>query len=275
MKIGFLGFGEVASTISKGLLTKGCKIYTSVEGRSQKTKSLAKEVAVELYTSNREVAEISDILISAVTPSKAVDVAREVGRHCSGVYVDINNISPHTVKEVAGYIENGKMVDASIIGSVLRKKLKVHIIASGSYAESFAKLNEYDMNISIVGREIGHASAIKILRSAFTKGVSALLFESLYSAHRMGIDDMVLECIVETECEDFRESSISRIISSGVHAERRSEEMEEVVDLISEHTNPLLARATYSFFRSLYPSLKDIEKSPKDYREIFSCLDKY
>ncbi len=274
MKIGFLGFGEVASTLATGLLNNGADVFTCVEGRSLKTRNLAEKAELNLCKSNRELAESSDILISAVTPSQAVKVAKLVGKYTKGIYVDINNVSPSTVKEASLYIKNGKMVDASIIGSVRKKGLSAHVLSSSNYAEYFADLNQYGMNISVIGHEIGQASAIKMLRSSFTKGISALLFETLYSAYKMGIDEDVLKYIAETECEGFKDSAISRIISSALHSKRRAEEMEEVVELISENSEAKMSKATAEFFKSLYENVGALNIRPEDYKEIFNEIGK-
>ena len=274
MKIGFLGFGEVASTLATGLLNNGAEVFTCVEGRSLKTKELAKETEMNLCKSNLELAGSSDILISVVTPFQAVKVAKEVGKYVKGVYIDINNISPSTAEEALSYIENGKTADASIIGSVRKNGLNVNILVSGPYAKQFAELNQYGMNINVIGSEIGQASAIKLFRSSFTKGISALLFETLYSAYKMGIDMEVLKYIAETEGEGFRESAVSRIISSAVHSKRRAEEMEEVIQLISKSSNAKMSKATGEFFKQLYSEIDDIEKRPDDYKEIFELINK-
>ena len=273
MKIGFLGFGEVASTLSRGLINQGADLATCVEGRSSRTKDTAGKSGVTLYKSNKELAENSDILLSAVTPFQAVKVAQEVGNYVNGIYVDINNVSPKTVKEALSFIENGRTVDASIIGSI-KKGFSTHIISSGKFADEFADLNKYGMNISIIGDEIGQASAIKMLRSSFTKGISALLFETLYSAYKMGIDDQVLNIIAETECESFKDSAVSRIISSSLHSKRRCEEMKEVIELISENNNPKMSKATEEFFKSLYNEINRLEKRPENYRDVFKLFDK-
>lgn len=272
MKIGFLGFGEVASTLSAGLLKHGANVATCVEGRSNRTRDLAEKSGLTLYKTNIELAEASDILISTVTPSQAIKIAQEVGKYNKGIYVDINNVSPKTVKMALSFIKKGKAVDASIIGSI-RKGLEVPVIASGDHAPQFAELNKYGMNITIIGDEIGQASAIKILRSSFTKGISALLFETLYSAYKRGIDEEVLKYIAETECEGFSDSAVSRIISSSVHAKRRFEEMNEVVDVISEHTDPVISKATAEFFELLYKKLNKIDKRPESYKEIFKIVN--
>ena len=274
MKIGFLGFGEVASTLATGLLNNGAEVFTCVEGRSLRTKELAKETEMNLCKSNLELAGSSDILISVVTPFQAVKVAKEVGKYVKGVYIDINNISPSTAEEALSYIENGKTADASIIGSVRKNGLNVNILVSGPCAKQFAELNQYGMNINVIGSEIGQASAIKLFRSSFTKGISALLFETLYSAYKMGIDMEVLKYIAETEGKGFRESAVSRIISSAVHSKRRAEEMEEVIQLISKSSDAKMSKATGEFFKQLYSEIDDIEKRPDDYKEIFERINK-
>jgi len=272
MKIGFLGFGEVASTLSAGLLIEKVSVSTCIEGRSAKTKKLAEKSGITLYKTNKELAEDSDILISTVTPSQSIKVAREVGKYVNGVYVDMNNVSPLTVKEALSYIHNGKTVDASIIGSV-KKGPSVHIIASGKFSDEFIKLNNYGMNISVIGDEIGQASAIKMLRSSFTKGMSALLIETLYSAYKMGIDEEVLNIIAETEGDHFKDSATSRIISSSVHAKRRYDEIEEVIELISETGNPEMSKATEKVFKLLFKKTKGLKERPESYKEVFKIME--
>ena len=270
MRVGFLGFGEVASTLSSGLMENGAEICTCLVDRSNRTRRITEKIGVEICESYKFLAENVDILISSVTPSNAVDVASMVGKHTNGIFVDINNVSPKTVNKALGMIENEKTVDASIIGSVVRKGVSVKVIAAGRYAEDFAELNSYGMNISVVGHENGQASGIKLLRSAYTKGVSALLIESIYHGYKMGMDKEVLKYISETEGNDFMEAAISRIISSAVHAERRSEEMEQVVDMLSENQDPVMGKATEVFFKRLSKTFKRSEKMPNDYMELFN-----
>jgi 3-hydroxyisobutyrate dehydrogenase-like beta-hydroxyacid dehydrogenase len=272
MKVGFLGFGEVASTISKWLIAGGAEVYTSVERRSMKTQHIAGKIKVNICKNNKTVAEISDILISAVTPKEAVNIAREVGRFSEGIYVDLNNISPQTAKKALNYIENGKTVDAAIMGGINKEGIQVQIIASGSQAQGFSKLNEYGLNIKALYSPLGHSKALKMLRSSYTKGVSALLFESLYSAYEMGLDEELLESLEKTECPQFRENAISRLISSSKTAERRAQEMDEVIGVISEYyEHPYMSKATLKSFKMMYKALNP-DKSAEDYVDVFESM---
>jgi len=273
MQLGFLGFGEVASTISEGLMENGVDVYTCVLGRSTRTKKLAENTSVKFYNSYHDLAQNSEILISSVVPSNAVEVAKMVGKYSKGIFVDMNNVSPKTVIQTLGMIENGKTVDAAIIGSVIRMGLNVKVIASGPFADDFAGLKNFGMNISVVGSENGQASEIKLLRSAYTKGVSALLFESIQYGYKMGIDKEVLKYISETEGNDFIDSAVSRITSAAFHADRRSEEMKEVVEMLSEKHDPIMAKATEEFFKKLSKSIKNPNKKPCNYLELFKLFN--
>jgi len=272
MQVGFIGFGEVASTFSIGLLENGVDVYTCLEGRSARTVENARINGVKIYNSYKELAENSEILISSVVPAMAFEVAELVSNHSRGIYVDMNNVSPETVKKTLHIIENGKTVDAAIIGSVLKNGLGVKIIASGPFADEFSELNDYGMNITVVGPENGDASAIKLLRSAYTKGVSALLLETVYHGFKMGIDREVLEYISITEGENFLESANSRMVSAGFHAKRRTQEMEEVVDMLYKYQYPFMSKATLEFFKFMSQNFKKPSERPKNYTEIFKLL---
>ena len=273
MKVGFLGFGEVASTLSQGLQAHEVEISTCVKGRSQRSVLLANSTGVELCSSNLELAESSDIVLSAVVPAEAVAVAKEVGGNVKGVYIDLNNISPNTVKEALSYIKNGKTTDAAIMGGI-KNGLETPIITSGPCADIFAELNHYGMNIEVIGTEPGQASALKMLRSAYTKGVSALLFEAFHAAYQMELDEVLLKYLTQTEGPIFSESAKSRRKSGAFHAERRAQEMEEVLKFLSEYEDPVMTRATRDFFHSLSDEIGILSKKPAEYQEIFQKIHK-
>ncbi|MCK9152141.1 NAD(P)-dependent oxidoreductase [Methanobacterium alcaliphilum] len=273
MKVGFVGFGEVASELSRGLIDEGVNVLTCVDGRSSKTQKLAKQSGAKLCLRNRDVAEEADILISSVTPEMAISVAYELGKLSKGIYVDINNVSPETVKKSLSLVENHKVVDAAIIGSVHKKGHKVQIIASGNSAEDFSKLNDFGFNIKIVGSEIGQASAIKMLRSSYTKGVSMILWETVFAAYKLGLDKEVLNIIAETEGPNFEESAKSRLISSAFHSKRRSEEIIEVKDFLSQINESLMVQSTENIFELIFKRLGKLDERPANYQEIFKLFD--
>lgn len=270
IRVGFIGFGEVASIMASKLLEEGFEVLTSTSGRSERTRKLARDLGVVDCANIREVSRGSDILISAVTPGVAVRVAREVGDHVRGVYVDINNVAPATVKRALENIRNGRVVDAAIMGRI--KDLKVKILACGSAADEFARLNDYGFNIKVVSDCVGDASALKMLRSSYTKGVSALLLETLLAAYHLGLDGSLLDILEETEGDGFRERAISRVISSAFHSRRRYEEMKDVESFLSENITPIMSKCTLRTFKRMMEQLEGLDVEFEDYAAVFGYI---
>jgi 3-hydroxyisobutyrate dehydrogenase-like beta-hydroxyacid dehydrogenase len=276
MNVGFIGFGEVASTLSSGLLGNGVNVSTCLEGRSKRTLYMAKKSGVNILDDFVELARTSDILISAVTPSTAVAVAKKLGKYSKGIYVDINNVSPSTVNEALLLVENKRIVDAAIIGSVEKNGCDVQIIACGDAARDFSILNDHGLNIKLMGAEIGHCSQIKIMRSLYTKGVSAILWETIRGAYEMGIDEEVLKIIAETEGPQFEKLAHSRLISSFLHSKRRYEEMGELKKLLSDNkmsNDIIMVSATENRFKDICMKNKKIQKENDEYRYYDSYKD--
>ena len=137
MKFGFIGFGEVSYTLSKILLSYGFEVLTSTEGRSKKTKELVKSLNITVLDSFEEVARQSDILISANSPQSALAVALKYGSLTPGIFLDFNNISPNTAKQIENYIDDEHFIDSAIMGKVKSDKLNLYF--SGRKANEFVE----------------------------------------------------------------------------------------------------------------------------------------
>ena len=125
MKFGFIGFGEVSYTLSKILLSYGFEVLTSTEGRSKKTKELVKSLDLDVLDSFEEVAHQSDILISANSPQSALAVALKYGSLTDGIFLDFNNISPNTAKQIENYLTSEHFIDSAIMGRVSSEDLNL------------------------------------------------------------------------------------------------------------------------------------------------------
>ena len=77
MIVGFIGFGQVASTLSNILSAKGIQTVTVVKDRSQKTNKLAVNSDVQIIDSYKALLEGSDIVISANSPANALNLAEK------------------------------------------------------------------------------------------------------------------------------------------------------------------------------------------------------
>ena len=244
MKFGFIGFGEVSYTLSRILLSYGFDVLTSTEGRSKKTKELVKSLNLTVLDSFEEVAHQSDILISANSPQSALAVALKYGSLTDGIFLDFNNISPNTAKQIENYLTSEHFIDSAIMGRV-----------SSDFISNNESPSDIKVNIKVVSDEIGDVSKLKILRSSYTKGVSALLIETFETAEKLGLSEDLWEILSLTENRDFETSAKSRISSSNKKAKRKYEELNEVLEFLDDvdkkRKSKIMALATREKFEKL------------------------
>jgi len=262
LKVGFIGFGEVASKLTRRLLTRrlydnDVEVISSTEGRSVETKRLAEDSLATIVDSYEEVAKSSDILISATTPYEALNVAKKYGPLVDGIFLDLNNISPKTTLEMSNIFKNtdnyntnynsshsnnvkystalktsSNFIKGSIMGSIKSPESLIYV--SGENAEKLEVLNDYGLNIYIISENVEDSAYIKMLRSIYTKGVTALLYEVFGLSEDMGLTKELFSSLINTEGENFEEQTKSRINSLTTSHERKFQEMNEILEFLEE-----------------------------------------
>ena len=225
MNIAFIGFGKVAYTLSRLIKSPDINFLTSTEKRSNDTIDLINKSNIEVYDSFREALENAEIIISAVTPSKAVKVADMYGPYCNGIYLDLNNISPDTSEKISNVVDN--FVDGAIIGKIDSKNPTLFL--SGENAHKLLFLNDF-LNVNIVSDNIGDASKLKLLRSTYTKSLSVLLIETYDLAKKLDLEDEFFDTLSITDGDDFKDKSLSRINNTLKSSKRKAEELEEILN---------------------------------------------
>jgi hypothetical protein len=105
---------------------------------------------------------------------------------------------------------------------------------SGRNASKLKFLNDF-IQTEVISDRIGDASRLKLLRSTYTKAVSALLIESSGLAKDNDLEDEFFEMLSLTEGENFKEKSQSRIENTLDSSKRKSEELEEIIDYFDEN----------------------------------------
>ena len=101
------------------------------------------------------------------------------------------------------------------------------------------------MMIEKVSENAGEASAVKLIRSIFMKGMAALCFELLESAHHYNVEKLVLDSVSETMDKTSFEETLNRTVTgSSIHALRRSIELEGSIEMLEQaNLNSLMATA--------------------------------
>lgn len=286
--IGFVGFGEAAFHLAKGLCGAGMTpcvafdIHTRTLGRGEKIERRARETETRLVESNAELAGAVEWIFSTVTSDQAQEAAGQSAPHLSSrhLYADLNSVSPAVKQAIARTVtaSGARFVEIAMMAPVPPYGHRVPILVGGEAAEEFAgRMVPYGMRIEIASREVGTAAATKMFRSIMVKGMEALITECVLGAGRYGAEQGVFRSLGESypgiDWKAMADYMIGRVVE---HGERRAREMEEVAQTLeSIGIEPIMAAATARRMDwSAKLGLKQHfgGEPPSDYREFLEAV---
>jgi 3-hydroxyisobutyrate dehydrogenase-like beta-hydroxyacid dehydrogenase len=192
------------------LKARGLNVCTALEGRSERSRVLAREAGLTDVGALERLVSECDTVLSIMDPGAAVDFARAAAQalRTSGgntLVVDCNAIAPDTVREISDLIKKagGRFLDAGIIGPPPRGKAKTKLFTSGPGAADLEQLAGPQLIVHVVGEGIGDASALKMCYGALTKGTQALWLEVLIAAERLGIARLLEHELQNSQAERY------------------------------------------------------------------------
>ncbi|PYF01970.1 DUF1932 domain-containing protein [Ureibacillus chungkukjangi] len=244
MHLGFIGFGEAAFELASGLNEQGIQKMMAydplwnVPEYSEFIRNRAKVSNVIMLASIEEVLKDLEIVIVAVPADKALEVSGQLMSHVNNslVYVDVSAANPNIKKQIASNVSasGGKFVDAAMMGPLPVYKHKVPILASGDGTDVFIeRMSGYGMNIEKVSEIPGEATAAKLIRSIYMKGVVGLYIELLEAAHHFNVENLVIDSLSETINGRTFEETMNRLVTgTSLHATRRSIELGGTIDML-------------------------------------------
>ncbi|PWT97689.1 MAG: hypothetical protein C5B51_30865 [Terriglobia bacterium] len=286
--IGFLGFGEAAFHMTRGLRGEGLRqfvafdIDTNTPGKGEKIRRRAEETEVRLLESNAALASAADWILSAVTSDQAATAACQTAPHLGPehLYADLNSVSPAVKQAIARTIAStgARFVEVAMMQPVPPYAHRVPILAGGEAAPEFQqRMTAHGMRIQIAGREVGTAAATKMFRSIMIKGMEALITECVLGAGKYGAEAGVFASLAESypgiDWPALADYMIGRVVE---HGERRAREMEEVAETLeSIGIEPIMATATAR--RQEWSAKVGLKKyfggePPKSYREFLKAV---
>lgn len=191
--VAVIAAGNMGSGVATRLTANGVRVLTSLEGRSAASRRRAADAGM-IAASDAEIAGV-DILLSIVPPGQALGLAERLApalraSNHKPVFVECNAVSPQTVGRIAAVIADTgcSFVDGGIIGPPPRiDSSRTKMYVSGPDAERVGVLNEYGLDIRVMGGKVGDASALKMSYAAFNKGVVALGAMAALAAERAGV----------------------------------------------------------------------------------------
>jgi 3-hydroxyisobutyrate dehydrogenase-like beta-hydroxyacid dehydrogenase len=173
------------------------------------------------------------IIISVCPPHAAEDVAQQVV-DCGfkGLYLDANAISPQKTIRIGEMLASANItfVDGGIIGGPAWDPGETWLYLSGAETEAKRLADCFSKGLletSIIGKEIGKASALKMCYAAYTKGTSALLTSILALSEAQGVRSELM-AQWERDWPGFPSQTESRAQHVTAKAWRFAGEMDEI-----------------------------------------------
>ncbi len=253
-RLGLVGYGEIGSTLGKGLREAGLQQVASYDKYAfdgpyaELIQARAKEAGVTLVRSNQELADAADVILSVTPGSASLESAETFapvldGRH---TFLDFASATPKVKLGVAERLgKTGALLgDGSIMGTP-KNGYSMHMLSSGPAGLRVADLLvPWGMSIEYVGERLGTASGIKILRSVLLKGIEALTDEMLLAARHYGLDEAVLASASKTLTRPWMDTVESLTPSGVIHAKRRAEEVEMAAEAVQDAgIEPVMTRS--------------------------------
>ncbi|MXP40548.1 DUF1932 domain-containing protein [Altererythrobacter soli] len=254
-RVALIGFGEAGETFARAGAWNGrSRSWDILPAR----RAAMAACGVEAASSAAEALADAEIVLSLVTADAALAAAREYAPllHEGTVWCDMNSVAPGTKREAAAAVEavGGRYVDVAVMAPVQPAALAVPLLLAGPHAApaqamltalGFAHTRE-------VGKEIGRASAIKMIRSVMVKGLEALSSECAAAADAAGVFDEVMASLDASEkaCGWAERVAYNRE-RMATHGLRRAAEMEESAKTLQAlGVEPVMTRGTVQLQRA-------------------------
>jgi 3-hydroxyisobutyrate dehydrogenase-like beta-hydroxyacid dehydrogenase len=286
-RIAFIGMGEAGGHLAQGLAGAGAEVRATYDiliedkAKAPMLEARAKSLGILAASNAKAAVDGAEVVISAVVSNQMVVAARTVAPHLTAgqFYLDINSASPGMKREAAALVEasGADYVEAAVMDLVPPHGYKVPMLLAGKRAEALAAiLSGLGMNVRAIGTNIGDASAIKMIRSVFMKGFTAILLECLTAANKLNAEEEILSSLqVSFPDLDWRKTAdyyAPRLIK---HSLRQAAEMHEVAETLEElGVKPITAEATAERLQWLADfGLADSQPAlPKTYQEMLAMI---
>lgn len=239
--VGVVSPGDMGQAIAGRLKESGFNVHTALDGRSERTRALARAAGLSDCGSMEKLVETCELVVSVINPGEALNVARaaaaamkKTGRKIA--FADLNAVSPQTARETDGMIRaaGGMFIDGGIIGPPPRgEKDRPRIYVSGPDAYLVEQLSHPNLLVRVMSERVGDASGIKMCYAAMTKGTTALAVELLMAARKLGVEQ-ALEKELRESRNDVFEWQMRNIAVMPPRAYRWAPEMREIAKTFGE-----------------------------------------
>ena len=269
-KIGVIHPGKMGICVASTIQNSDHDVFWVAEGRSPQSRQRAEEFNLSDAGSLAALCETCAVIVSVCPPHAAEQVAEQV-LACAfqGVYLDVNAIAPQRAIRMGQAMAGAGIdfIDGGIIGAPVWERGQTWLYLSGENArDALDYFSAGPLETSVVGDDIGKASALKMCYAAYTKGTTALLCGILATAEAMGVRSE-LETQWSRNWPNFDEQAGEKVRNVTAKAWRFAGEMAEIAATFREAGLPgefhdaaeMIYRRIADFKNaSATPALKDV-----------------
>jgi 3-hydroxyisobutyrate dehydrogenase-like beta-hydroxyacid dehydrogenase len=236
-KIGVLHPGMMGICVAATVQNSGHEVYWASGARSAQSRDRAEKYQLADAGSLADLCQTCTVIISVCPPHAAEEMAQQVlDSSFQGIYLDVNAISPQRTIRIGQLMAAAGVdfVDGGIIGIPAWERGKTWVYLSGEKAPEAASFcSAGPLETSVVGDEIGKASALKMCYAAYTKGTTALLGGILATAEVFGVRGE-LETQWSRDWTGFDKQAGERVRNVTAKAWRFAGEMAEIAATFRE-----------------------------------------
>ncbi len=235
-RIAFLGFGEAARAFHQSLSKKD----PALEFFAWDILLLDQSSQMRDVIESRNVAIVdpsdfgdADWIFNAVTADQSYVALERIVEYLGDdqLVIDINSVAPDKKRRSAAMIEEtgAEYLDMAVMAPVHPHHHQTPVLIAGKMVNDLAQdLTELGFNFRIISTDVGEATAIKMVRSLFVKGLEAITVETLLAAEASGCLEEITASISKSYpglgWPDFAKYQFERTTT---HGHRRAAEMRE------------------------------------------------
>lgn len=233
MNIAFIGFGEAGRAFADTLLPGGHRITAYDIKDTDEMAQAMRERGIAQGATPGAAIEGADWIIAAVTADQSLIAARSVIPHLvqGQVYIDINSVSPNRKTTTAEEVEaaGARYLDMAVMAPVHPRGHATPVLLAGHEASAIAPdILAAGFSGEVVEDVPGAATAIKMVRSLFVKGLEAITVEAMLAAKASGCFERVLSSLSASFPGLEWPANVSYNFERTLrHGKRRAAEMEE------------------------------------------------
>ncbi|MFE0580214.1 DUF1932 domain-containing protein [Streptomyces sp. NPDC058874] len=234
--VGILHPGSMGAAVAACAATNAAAVLWCETGRSTASVARAARFGLTPVAELAELLDRSDIVISLCPPAAAEDLARDVAVHrFAGVYVEANAINPVRTQRIAALLApDATVVDGGVVGSppVGHKTPTLYLSGPAAATDHIEALFAGTaVRTSVLGTEVGKASALKLSYAAFQKTSRVLVALAVGMAREHGVDQELIE--VASRRTDSYLSEPQYVAKTAARAWRWGPELEEAADALA------------------------------------------